>query len=698
MRPSLLDPLFAPAGVLPGVGPKNAKLFDRLVGGAQGARVIDVLFHLPQATVDRRSRPKIRDAIPGAVVTIEARVTDHREPGLRSRAPFKVLVEDDTGDVELVFFLANHDWIRSRLPVGATRWISGKLELWDGRRQMVHPDRVMTAEELERLPAVEPVYGLTEGLYPRTVARAAEGALKRLPELPEWASRETLARLNLPGFAGALARMHRPARPEDIDPAGPAATRLAYDELLANQLALLLMRARMRTVSGRAHMAPGALGKRLEGALPFSLTEGQRKAIGEIRGDLRSEKRMLRLLQGDVGSGKTVVALLAMADVAEAGRQAAMMAPTEILARQHYERIAPLAERAGLRVALLTGRDKAPERRASLKALAAGDIPIAVGTHALFQESVAFADLGLAVVDEQHRFGVRQRLALASKGEAADLLVMTATPIPRSLVLAYFGDMDVSALREKPPGRKPIDTRVIALERLDEVIAGIHRALAAGARAYWICPLVEESETLDVAAAEDRAEALRAIFGGAVGLMHGKMAGPERDAAMERFERGETKILVATTVVEVGVDVPEATIMIVEHAERFGLAQLHQLRGRVGRGAGRSACLLLYKGPLGETARARLEILRETEDGFRIAEEDLRLRGEGEVLGARQAGAPGFRFARLEIHSGLLARAREEAQAALARDERLAGEANRGLRLLLYLFERDEAARLIQAG
>ncbi len=699
MRPSLLDPLFAPAGALPGVGPKNAKLFDRLLGKPDGARVVDVLFNLPQATVDRRSRPKIRDAVPDTIVTIEAKVTEHREPpNARSRAPFKVLVEDDTGDVELVFFLANHEWVRSRLPIGATRWISGKLELWDGRRQIVHPDRVLNAEEFARLPSVEAVYGLTEGLYLRTVARAAEAALKRLPRLPEWVADETLRKLSLPSFADALAAMHHPKKPEDIDPAGPAVTRLAYDELLANQLALLLMRARMRAIPGRAHVSDGALGKRLEAALPFSLTKAQSTAIDDIRVDLRAEKRMLRLLQGDVGSGKTVVALLAMADVVEAGRQAALMAPTEILARQHFETIAPLGERVGLRVALLTGRDKASERRASLAALADRTIDIAVGTHALFQESVVFADLGLAVVDEQHRFGVRQRLALASKGAAADLMVMTATPIPRSLVLAYFGDMDVSALREKPPGRQPIDTRVLPVERLDEVVARLSRALAGGARAYWICPLVEESETLDVAAAEDRAEALRAIFGDAVGLVHGRMAGADKDAAMERFQRGETKILVATTVVEVGVDVPQATIMIVEHAERFGLAQLHQLRGRVGRGAGRSACLLIYKGPLGEAARARLETVRETEDGFRIAEEDLRLRGEGEVLGARQAGAPGFHFARLEIHSGLLARARAEAEAALRRDETLTGEENRGLRLLLYLFERDEAARLIQAG
>jgi ATP-dependent DNA helicase RecG len=699
MRPALLDPLFAPAATLPGVGPKIGKLLDRLLDRPGGARVVDVLFHLPYATLDRRARPKIRDAAFDALATLEVRVAEHRPPpNARSKAPFKVLVEDDTGDVELVFFLANHDWIRKSLPLGATRWISGKVELWDGHLQMVHPDRVMDADALAKMPTVEPVYGLTEGLFPRVLAKAAQGALARLPRAPEWIGDKNAHRLSAPTFAAALAAMHRPQSPGDIDPAGPAGTRLAYDELLANQLALLMVRARMRGLVGRSNAGDGRLAARIETALPFRLTATQSKALGEIRTDLAAPKRMLRLLQGDVGSGKTIVALLAMTNVVEAGRQAALMAPTEILARQHFERMTPLAEAAGLRIAALTGRDRSAERNRTLAALEQGEIDIAVGTHALFQETVVFRDLGLAIVDEQHRFGVRQRLALASKGDAVDLLVMTATPIPRTLVLTYFGDMDVSALTEKPPGRSPIDTRAIPLDRLSEVVAGVGRAIAAGARVYWVCPLVEESEELDVAAAQERAEALRAIFGAAVDVIHGRMKGPEKDAAMQRFQRGETKVLVATTVIEVGVDVAEATIMVIEHAERFGLSQLHQLRGRVGRGSGRSTCLLLYKAPLGETARARLEILRETEDGFRIAEEDLRLRGEGEVLGARQAGAPGFRLARLDIHGQLLTLARDEAQAALERSPRLAGEENRALRALLFLFEREEAVRLLEAG
>jgi ATP-dependent DNA helicase RecG len=699
MRPALLDPLFAPAATLPGVGPKIAKLIDRLLDRSSGARVIDVLFHLPYSTLDRRARPKIRDAQREAIATLEVRVAEHRPPpNARSKAPFKVLVEDETGDVELVFFLANHDWIRKSLPLGATRWISGKLEMWDGHLQMVQPDRVMDEAALAKMPPVEPVYGLTEGLFPRVLAKAVQGGLARLPRLPEWIADKTAQRLSAPTFAAALAAMHNPQRPDDIDPTGPAATRLAYDELLANQLALLMVRARMRNLTGRSNAGDGRIAAKIEAALPFRLTTAQVKSLGEIRADLASPKRMLRLLQGDVGSGKTIVALLAMAGVVEAGRQTALMAPTEILARQHFERMAPLAEAAGLRIAILTGRDRTSERNRTLAALEQGEIDLAIGTHALFQESVAFRDLGLAVVDEQHRFGVHQRLALAGKGEAVDLLVMTATPIPRTLVLTYFGDMDVSALTEKPPGRTPIDTRAIPLERLSDVVAAIGRAIAAGARAYWVCPLVEESEAIDVAAAQERAQALRAIFGDAVDVIHGHMKGADKDAAMERFQRGETKVLVATTVIEVGVDVAEATIMVIEHSERFGLAQLHQLRGRVGRGAGRSTCLLLYKAPLGEVARARLEILRESEDGFRIAEEDLRLRGEGEVLGARQAGAPGFRLARLDLHGQLLSHAREEAQAALARSPKLTGDENRPLRTLLYLFERDEAVRLLEAG
>ncbi|WP_026607824.1 ATP-dependent DNA helicase RecG [Methylocapsa acidiphila] len=699
MRPSLLNPLFASAASLPGVGPKTGKHLDRLLGeNGREARVLDLLFHLPYATIDRRNRPKIADAPIGAVVTLDVTVVEHRPPGPRSKAPHKVLVEDETGDILLIFFLANPQWIEKSLPVGARRWVSGKLELWEGHRQMVHPDRVLDAEGLAKMAPIEPVYALTEGLFPKILAKAIAAALPRIPALPEWRDENQPLLRGQPSFVEALRAIHQPEDPASVGPEAPARLRLAYDELLAGQLALGLTRARMRRAAGRASIGDGRIVEKILAALPFSPTASQRKALVEIKADLAGENRMLRLLQGDVGSGKTLVALLAMASCVEAGRQAALMAPTEILTRQHYQSLLAFARESGLRFALLTGREKGAERARILEGLASGAVDVAVGTHALFQESVAFHDLGLAVIDEQHRFGVHQRLALGDKGLAADILVMTATPIPRSLALTYFGDMDISTLTEKPAGRQPIETRALPLERMDELVARLMRAVEAGARAFWVCPLVEESEALDVAAAQDRFAHLREIFGDRVGLVHGKMKGREKDEAMAAFAAGATRILVATTVIEVGVDVPEATIMVIEHAERFGLAQLHQLRGRVGRGAGKSSCLLLYKAPLGETAKARIEIMRETEDGFRIAEEDLRLRGEGDVLGARQSGLPGFRLADLSAHGSLLTLARDDARRIVAENPRLEGPRGEALRLLLNLFERGEAIRLLRGG
>ena len=699
MRPSILNPLFADAANLPGVGPKNTKLLDKLLtDGTRQARVIDLLFHLPFTAIDRRNRPKIAEAPLDTIVTLEAKVAEHRPPGPRSKAPYKVLVEDETGDVLLVFFLANPQWIERSLPLGATRWISGKLELWEGHRQMVHPDRVLDAEGFATMALVEPVYPSTEGLFQKTLGKAIGAALAKIPVLPEWHETKALAIVAGPSFAESLRRVHHPETPEAVAPQAPARRRLAFDELAASQLALALMRSKIKRAPGRASRGDGHIRRKIAASLPFALTQSQTTAIAEIDADLCAPTRMLRLLQGDVGSGKTAVALFAMAAVAEAGRQAALMAPTEILARQHHQTLARYAEAAGLRLALLTGRDKGAGREKILGSLADGGIDIVIGTHALFQESVVFRDLGLAIVDEQHRFGVHQRLALGDKSEAADILVMTATPIPRSLVLTYFGDMDVSNLREKPAGRQPIETRALPLERLDELIIRLKRALGSGARAFWVCPLVEESEALDVAAAQERFVHLQEVFGDKVGLVHGKMKSREKDSAMAAFTEGSTQILVATTVIEVGVDIPQATIMVIEHAERFGLAQLHQLRGRVGRGGANSFCLLLYKAPLGEAAKARIAIMRETEDGFKIAEEDLRLRGEGEVLGTKQSGLPGFRLADLAAHGPLLTLARDEARQIVEENPRLEGPRGEALRLLLNIFERAEAIKLLGAG
>ena len=704
MRPHLLTPLFAAASSLPGVGPKTGAHLDRLLGPGNGpAKIVDVLFHLPHAVIDRRNQPPIAEAPIDVVVTLRATVTDHRPPPPRSRAPYRVLVEDATGDVLLIFFLSNHVWIEKSLPLGAERWISGKLELYDGHRQMVHPDHVVDAEGFSRMPLNEPVYGLTEGLYPRVLAKVVDGALAKLPPLPDWFEGLGVQGLGvkvppLPTLAEALAAVHHPAAPEAIEPTSRARVRLALDELLAHQIALALMRKRLRARTGRAGTGARTKADAIAAALPFSLTGAQATALAEIRADLAAPVRMLRLLQGDVGSGKTLVALLAMADTVESGRQAVLMAPTEILARQHFAGLAPRAEAAGIRMAIITGRDRPAERARTLDGLREGTIDMAIGTHALIQDKVAFKDLGLAVVDEQHRFGVHQRLALSAKGEAVDILVMTATPIPRTLVLSYFGDMDVSALREKPPGRKPIDTRALPVDRLDDVVAGLGRAIEAGKRAYWVCPLVAENEEIDAAAALERYKLLRQFLGAKVGLIHGRMKGEEKDAAMAAFAAGRIQVLVATTVIEVGVDVPEATIIVIEQAERFGLAQIHQLRGRVGRGAGASACVLLYKAPLGAVAQARITILRESEDGFLLAEEDLRLRGEGEVLGTRQSGLPGFKLARLDVHGDLLRLARDAAQRLVDADPDLRGPAGPAIRVLLHLFEREEAIKLIEAG
>jgi ATP-dependent DNA helicase RecG len=699
MRPALLNPLFAPVTSLAGVGPKQDKLFRYLLGRDETPRLVDLLLHLPSSVIDRRARPKIREIVPGTVVTLEVTVDRHRPtPPRNPRAPHLVYVSDETGDVVLTYFRAQPGYVEKLLPVGSKRYVSGTAQMYDGMLQITHPDRVVDEAGFAKLSGIDPVYPLTEGLALGSLRRAMAQALQKLPALPEWISQEVIRRCKFPPIAEALNRVHVPIEPADILPDGPFWSRLAFDELLASQLALALVRAQLRRPAGDRHAGDGQLRKKIIDALPYALTTSQRQAAAAIAEDLRQPIRMLRLLQGDVGSGKTVVALLAAAAVTEVGKQAALMAPTEILARQHIKTIAPLAERAGLRVAILTGREKGKERRDILARLEAGEIDLLVGTHALIQDDVAFKALALAVVDEQHRFGVRERLALTAKGEAVDVLVLSATPIPRTLVLTYFGDMDVSELREKPAGRQPIDTRAVPDSRLNEVMDAVGRALQAGKLVYWICPLVEESETVNLTDAEARFESLEARFGDKVGLVHGKMRGTEKDQVMAQFAAREIGLLVATTVVEVGVDVPAATIMVIENAERFGLAQLHQLRGRIGRGSEPSTCLLLYREPLNEMSKARLKVIRETTDGFTIAEEDLKLRGEGDVLGVRQSGLPGYRIARSDVHGQLITQARDEALRIMKDNPKLKGERGEALRCVLYLFERDEALPLIGAG
>jgi ATP-dependent DNA helicase RecG len=704
MRPDDLTPLFAPVETLKGIGPRLAVLMKkalRLPPGVREPRVLDLLWHLPTGVVDRRAEPTVADAVPGTIVTLKVRVLKHKVPPRgNAKVPYKVSTEDETGRLDLVFFRAEPSFVERQLPVGEIRYVSGRAERYGDTLQMAHPDYIVTEEKRAELPLLEPVYPLTAGLTAKVALKAARQAVDRVPPLAEWQDAAWVTARGWGGFADAVRRLHVPEDAADVSPASLAWQRLAFDELLANQLALGIVRQNFKAQRGRPVQGDGRIRARIIKALPFALTNSQRKAIDDIARDMAAPSRMLRLLQGDVGSGKTVVALMAMAIAAEAGAQAALMAPTEVLARQHLETIAPLAESAGLRIGLLTGREKGKPREHLLDALKAGEIDLLIGTHALFQDDVVFRDLAFAVIDEQHRFGVHQRLALQMKGGdgGANMLVMTATPIPRTLLMTHYGDLDVSKLTEKPAGRKPIVTKAVPTEAMEKLIDRIRLQLQEGAQVYWVCPLIESSDVSELAAAEERHAHLKQLFGETVGLLHGGMSAPAKDATMAAFAKNELRILVATTVIEVGVNVPNANIMVIEHAERFGLAQLHQLRGRVGRGSRESFCMLLYAQPLGETAKERLAMMEATEDGFEIAEKDLELRGGGEVLGARQSGMPEFRVADVPGFSMLLAAARDDAKLILERDPSLTSPRGRALRTLLYLFECDEAVRLFRAA
>ena len=691
MRPEILNPLFAETRDLDGVGPKLMKPIEKL--GL--TRIRDVAYHLPERFVTRRAIANLDEGSEGQQIIVALTPTEHRAARNPGRGPYRVLAQDEIGNIcALTFFGRASYSARKLLPVGEKRWVAGRLDRYGDMLQIVHPDHIEkeSAAHLARLS--EPVYRLSEGLTQPKVASLVSQSLQRLPELPEWIEH---SQFETEGWANWRDAMHLAHKSENAG----ARDRLAYDELLANSLALLLVKADSRRRKGQALVGDGTLRAKLE--LPFEMTGAQKRSIAEIEGDLQQEAPMLRLLQGDVGAGKTVVALAAMLIAVEAGKQAALLAPTEILARQHFETLRKMAAPTGAEVAILTGRAKGREREGMLMGLLDGSIDILVGTHSIFQDTVNYRDLALIVIDEQHRFGVQQRLALAGKGKRAPhTLAMTATPIPRSLTLAQYGEMDVSRLDELPPGRQAIDTRVVAQERIEDMVAGVERHIASGQQAYWVCPMVREVqgswEADDVAAAEARYAALAERFGNDVVLVHGQLAPEIKDANMERFARGEAKVLVATTVIEVGVDVPNATLMVIEQAERFGLAQLHQLRGRVGRGSEKSVCILLRGSELSETGRKRLALMRETQDGFRIAEEDLELRGGGELLGTRQSGEASFTVADLDQVQRLLPIAHADARLLMDRDGGLTSDRGEAARILLYLFERDWGVQLLRGG
>lgn len=692
-RPFVLDPLFVGITTLPGIGPRNGKLMEKLIGGG---KVLDLLFHAPVDFIDRRYSCPVTHAPNGKIITTEVTI-DRHIPNARKSLPYRVTASDDSGQISLVFFHAKKAWVEKLLPIGQPVVISGKVEYFQGQPQMMHPDVALPAAR-ETLESVEAIYPLTAGVTNKIARKAIAAALAHIPQLPEWLDAAYKTREGWDDWHKCLRALHEPMSEDALEPLHPARARLAYDELLANQLTLALVRDRQRKINGRAFKPSSLLREKIENVLPFDLTGAQKRCLHDIDTDMREKVRMLRLLQGDVGSGKTVVAAFAMMNAIENGAQAAIMAPTEILARQHEQSLRPWLDAAGVRFVTLTGRDKGKARETILQQIRNGAAQVVIGTHAIFQESVEYHDLGLAVIDEQHRFGVHQRLELSNKSKGTDILVMTATPIPRTLALTAYGDMEVSKIDEKPPGRKPIETMLFASDKLDQVVAGLRRKIAEGTRVYWVCPLVEESEFVDLAAAEERYDILKDVFGDRIGLVHGRMKPTEKDDVMQEFANGDLDILVATTVIEVGVNVPEATIMVIEHAERFGLSQLHQLRGRVGRGAEQSYCFLIYTGPLGEIAKERLNIMRETEDGFVIAEKDLELRGGGDILGTKQSGVTDFKLAQVAAHSDLLAAARDDAKLIISKDPKLETERGVALKTLLYLFERDQAIKYFRGG
>lgn len=692
-RPEALFPLFASLETLPGIGPRTVKALEPL--GIM--RPKDFLYFLPHSLIDRGRKNSLRDVVPPCVLTVEVEIGAHFPPRSKGK-PYRVSVRDALAEFQLVYFHARADYLEKLLPTGQRRLISGKVEFFDGIAQMPHPDHILRLEESGDLPRFEPVYPLSAGVSQKQMAKGSEAALSRLPEMDDWIDPHLLAREGWPGLSDALRNLHNPQGALDLAPTTPARQRLAYDELFAFQMTLALARAGHRKGKGRPSVGTGLLSSKILKSLPFEPTSAQTRTLAEIALDMESPARMNRLLQGDVGSGKTLVALLALLLAVEAGGQGVMMAPTEILARQHIEGISGYAAAAGVRVEILTGRDKGRDRAAKLADLEAGKIDILLGTHAVFQKDVVFHDLRLAVIDEQHRFGVAQRMELGTKGQTADVLVMTATPIPRSLALASYGDMDISILDEKPPGRKPIRTALISDGRMEEVFAHLAKAVDEGRRAYWVCPLVEESELVDLTSAETRFASLRARLGSVVGLVHGQMPPAEKDEVMAQFTAGMIQVLVATTVIEVGVNVPEATIMVIERAEIFGLSQLHQLRGRVGRGSDDSTCLLLYQAPLSEGASRRMKVIRDTEDGFRIAEEDLAMRGAGDLIGTAQSGLPRFRVADLERQASLMAIAQTDARRLLADDPDLISRRGLATRNLLWLLDQDKAMGLIRVG
>ena len=685
MRPKILYKLFSNLETIKGIGPKNAKLIERLCG----KYLLDLILHRPIAYIDRRNSPKIKDLSNNSIVTLILKVDGHT-PSFNKRMPYKITCSDDTGQLNIVYFNLRGPYLKKMFPIGSKKVVSGKVEEFNGIFQMTHPQHIADESNLDSVKKIECVYPLTAGISSKIIQKSINSSLAIIDDLPEWIPIDYLQKNNWTSWKKSIYEMHNPNELKE-DKEDIYLNRLVFDELLSQQLTVRLIKNKISKLKGNTIKPNGSLLEQLKSHLSFELTDDQNQAIKEISKDQSSPNKMLRLIQGDVGSGKTIVALHSMIQCAENSKKSILMAPTEILAEQHYNTIKFFAEKLRLSCALITASNKKNHNYES---------DILIGTHALFQDKVSIDNIGLIVIDEQHRFGVHQRILLNEKaGNECDILLMTATPIPRTLELASYGDMDITKIVQKPKNRKPIITKSINLNKIESLKEALTKKLKQQEKIYWVCPLVDESDKMDLQSVNQRVLDIQKYYKDFnVEMVHGQMKQEEKNKIMDNFKSFKTQILVATSVIEVGIDDPDATVIIIENSERFGLSQLHQLRGRVGRGTKQSTCILLFDGPLTENAKKRINVMKETNDGFKIAEEDLSIRGAGEILGTRQSGLPNFRLTDLNVHKSLMTQAREMAIKIVDKDPELSSDQGKSLRLLLHLFNNQVAIDYLKSG
>ena len=696
IRPQFLFPLFGSLENLKGIGSKTVLNLKKI--GIY--KPLDFLYSFPTNLKTRVFANTVSDLNVNKVVIIKIKIIKHNFKYFKG--PLNIEVTDGLKKINLIFFNAKNDWIKKNFPIEQERIISGKLEKYKNQFQIIHPDYIEKIFDIDKIPVIEPIYSLTKGISQKVFLNSVNQILQLISEEIsncEWINKKRLKEMNWTDFKNSLKKIHNPKTNEDISLNSNYRLRLAYDELLSHQLSLVIARSFSKKNTKKRKKIGYKFSTLMKKRLPFSLTNSQEKCIAEIQSDLSRDERMYRLIQGDVGSGKTLVAFFSMLFVAENSGQAVLMVPTDILAKQHYNNFQEYTKDIEVNSVLLTGKMKTNEKKQVLEAIKLGQADIIIGTHSLFQKGVIFENLELVIIDEQHKFGVQQRHDLIQKGENLDILVMTATPIPRTLELANYGDMDISRILDKPMNRQKIDTSIISEKKIEILISRILEICKKGTQSYWVCPLIEEGDKSELVAIEQRFSSLNKMLPGIkIDILHGKMSEEQKNKIMTSFKNGNIQILLATTVIEVGIDVPNATIIVIEGAERFGLAQLHQLRGRVGRGKKQSNCILIYSKNIGRLGKERLEVLRKFDNGFDIAEEDLKMRGGGNPIGQQQSGIPKFRIANLDFDKELLSYANQDANEIIKNNKYLKGEHGKNLRVLLHLMNKDNSLKLLESG